>query len=179
MIKLKVLLFEGMTDTPEFKQWFGQSKVVDEHGQPKVVYHGTSKSRDFSKFNKKGGGSWFTSSKEEASKYAERNDFSDIRGHDEHGVPYGSNVSSRIYPVYLKIENPKLLTSKEIEWWRHQKDYRSANKELLARAFAAGHDGIDMGNGNYVVHKPEQIKSAIGNKGMFDPKHPDITKETI
>lgn len=29
-------------DTPEFKRWFGDSKAVDEDGQPRVVYHGTA-----------------------------------------------------------------------------------------------------------------------------------------
>jgi 8-oxo-dGTP pyrophosphatase MutT (NUDIX family) len=29
------------TDTPQFKKWFGNSKVVDKNGQPLVVYHGT------------------------------------------------------------------------------------------------------------------------------------------
>jgi hypothetical protein len=28
--------------TPEFKKWFGDSKAVDDKGEPKVVYHGTS-----------------------------------------------------------------------------------------------------------------------------------------
>lgn len=31
------------TKTPEFKRWFGQSKVVDENGEPLVVYHGTKR----------------------------------------------------------------------------------------------------------------------------------------
>ena len=30
-----------MTKTPEFKNWFGDSKAVDENGDPIVVYHGT------------------------------------------------------------------------------------------------------------------------------------------
>src|SRR5690606_33567996 len=34
---------EPVTQTPEFKAWFGDSKVVDENGQPKVGYHQTSK----------------------------------------------------------------------------------------------------------------------------------------
>lgn len=29
-----------ITETPEFKNWFGDSKVVDENGEPLVVYHG-------------------------------------------------------------------------------------------------------------------------------------------
>lgn len=32
----------SQTDTPAFKKWFGDSKVVDENGEPLVVYHGTS-----------------------------------------------------------------------------------------------------------------------------------------
>lgn len=30
--------------TPQFKAWFGDSKVVDAHGMPLVVYHGTDNS---------------------------------------------------------------------------------------------------------------------------------------
>jgi predicted amidophosphoribosyltransferase len=30
------------TGTPEFKRWFGDSKVVDDEGRPLVVYHGTN-----------------------------------------------------------------------------------------------------------------------------------------
>ena len=29
------------TESPAFKSWFGESKLVDEHGKPLVVYHGT------------------------------------------------------------------------------------------------------------------------------------------
>ncbi len=32
---------EKGTDSPFFKKWFGKSKVVDEKGEPLVVYHGT------------------------------------------------------------------------------------------------------------------------------------------
>ena len=32
---------ETKTNTPAFKRWFGNSKVVDENGQPLVLYHGT------------------------------------------------------------------------------------------------------------------------------------------
>ena len=52
MIKLKSILMENVVDTPEFKHWFGDSKVVDKDGKPLVVYHGTDadiKKFDFSK----------------------------------------------------------------------------------------------------------------------------------
>lgn len=38
-----------LTDTPAFKAWFGDSKVVDENGEPLVVYHGTN--QDFEAFD--------------------------------------------------------------------------------------------------------------------------------
>jgi len=48
---------------------------------------------------------------------------------------------------------------------------------------STGHDGIiytndveDPGNRSFVTLHPEQVKSATGNNGDFDPKNPDITK---
>lgn len=32
-------------ETPEFKKWFGDSKVVDEQGKPLVVFHGTTETK--------------------------------------------------------------------------------------------------------------------------------------
>ncbi|SEL25687.1 hypothetical protein [Nitrosovibrio tenuis] len=32
---------DSQTDTPAFRKWFKDSKVVDENGEPLVVYHGT------------------------------------------------------------------------------------------------------------------------------------------
>jgi hypothetical protein len=37
-----------VTKTPEFKNWFGKSKVTDAKGNPQVVYHGTT--HDFQEF---------------------------------------------------------------------------------------------------------------------------------
>ena len=57
------------TYTPEFKRWFGDSKIVDKNGNPLVVYHGTKK--DFTAF-KTGYGDglfFFSTSPEFASKW--------------------------------------------------------------------------------------------------------------
>lgn len=37
------LLVEGSVDTPEFRSWFGQSKIVDDAGAPLMVFHQTSR----------------------------------------------------------------------------------------------------------------------------------------
>ena len=36
-------LFETIPTHPRFREWFDESKVVDENGQPLRVFHGTNK----------------------------------------------------------------------------------------------------------------------------------------
>lgn len=57
--------------TRNFWRWFGDSKVVDSEGRPRVMYHG-SDAKDFASFNK---GSYFSSSAQEAGAYAFPYDF--------------------------------------------------------------------------------------------------------
>ncbi len=60
---------DEQTETPEFKRWFGDSKVVDDNGKPKVMYHGSSEK--FTSMNKeKGGLLYFTDEKDAAVNYA-------------------------------------------------------------------------------------------------------------
>ena len=61
---------------PDFKKWFGKSKVTDSSGKPLVVYHGTT--HDFTTFDPSkttkdsfyGQGLYFTSSKQDLENYA-------------------------------------------------------------------------------------------------------------
>ena len=146
----------AQTDTPEFKAWFGDSKVVDADGKPLVVYHGTPK--DFSVF--KGKRIWVTSDTELASVYTKE-------GITEQGS--GGNIM----PLYVSIKNPKVFSLPDDglhEWSRSKTD------EALARD---GHDGVMFvdKDGNIktaYAFDPTQIKSAIGNRGTFDATNPDI-----
>jgi len=108
---------EGGGGTEQFKAWFGNSKVVDKNGSPLVVYHGTTTPEDFSEFSVgepqaqehdeywragSGGdprtflGSHFAEEARVANKFA--------------GGLYGEREKQpeggRVYPVFLKIENP-------------------------------------------------------------------------
>jgi hypothetical protein len=75
-MKIKELLREyvNMADTPAFKTWFGNSKVVDKSGKPLRVYHGTT--HNFSVFGYgngdkegyHGAANYFTSSPRDADK---------------------------------------------------------------------------------------------------------------
>ena len=65
------------TDTPEFRNWFGDSKIVDAEGKPLVVYHGTDRPgfSEFSAKNKRnidyGDALYFTSDAVTASDYSQ------------------------------------------------------------------------------------------------------------
>ena len=89
-------------NTPEFKRWFGDSKVVDEDGNPLVVYHGSPTFKgnqfvdDVERKNRAGnvGGFYFTPYADEASDYAA----------DRKTRQY--QEGSQVVPVYLSIKNP-------------------------------------------------------------------------
>ncbi|MFA5490033.1 MAG: hypothetical protein WC284_12570 [Candidimonas sp.] len=91
----------NITKTPEFRKWFGNSKVVDEHGNPLVVYHGSGE--DISVFDTKGRGktfntgAFFTDNPRVANTY----------------VPHRGGA---IYPVYLRITNPLIVDVSGANW---------------------------------------------------------------
>ena len=163
------------TDTPAFKKWFGNSKVVDGDGKPLVVYHG-SLSKGVTVFdtsrvttrNPKGdlAGTYFTSNPQTAYGYTR-----------EFGVP-AKTPRGDVTAVYLKIENP-LNTTAAIKKYRKQGLSFGDAKRKALEALTPEHDGVifdgDKANASeYVVFKPTQIKSATDNSGAFDPENPDI-----
>lgn len=95
-------------DTPEFKQYFGNSKVVDKDGKPLIMYHGTSDTDPITMFNfdqhvdrnsaRKMGLVSYLGRVFYFSKNAK--DASDFALHERSG----ENAS--VYPVYLRIEKP-------------------------------------------------------------------------
>ena len=133
--------------SPEFKKWFGNSKVVDEQGNPLVVYHGTDKK--FTTFNMKKttqGIIWFTSNK----------------GDIEAGE-VGAQGSGVIMPLYASIKNPA--------------GWKEYDKYGLGQLQDMGYDGVILPekDGSFVgfVFKNTQIKS-INNRGTWDGSNPNI-----
>lgn len=61
--------------------------------------------------------------------------------------------------------------------WKLRKKYDPMLRQIIQDA---GYDGVVYANtqegkgDSYIAFKPEQIKSAIGNRGTFDPNDPDI-----
>lgn len=204
------------TTTPEFKAWFGDSKVVNPDGTPAIVYHGTKSEFDAFQPSKPGGGIYFTADPDVASSYSVRYGKSKIDGEfdklraklesegvgkwDVHRHPEWKALEDRartegasVAPVYLSIRNPLVIVNSQKESSRVNaiKD----DPVEIAKLIAQGYDGIvvrgaidrpisytkaDAEAANkpadlWVAFRPTQIKSAIGNKGTFDPKNPKIT----
>ena len=163
-------------NTPEFKKWFGDSKVIDENGEPLMVYTGTSKDVDFKAFKIPKNGAWFTDDPSTASAYALENDSMDIKTEDYRTFTK-VNTASRVMPVYLRIEKMYTPTYDEMTALIRASNYKREQGNLFDRVRREGFDGVDMGNGVYVViGDATQIKSAIGNDGSFDATNPDIRK---
>lgn len=132
------------TNTKEFKQFFGNSKVVDENGAPLVVYHGTKADFDTfmpSKDGALGQGMYFATSQE-----------------------YAQGVGRNVMPVYLSIKNPYIANG----------PITGNAEEFTNKLKQQGYDGvINPANGFYVAFEPTQIKS-VYNKGTFDANNPNI-----
>ena len=175
---------------PNFRQWFGNSKTRDEYGEPRMFYHATPK--DFSAFKpggddptRSGSAIWF-------SPYADYQPAYHRIGRAGGGFREGVNVK----PVYLRMENPLLLDDPTMEGWARDV-FANGNREfphLMPKDWvdnirSEGYDSVmytpperRYPNGElvkeheYIVFDPTQIKSAIGNRGTYDPKDPDIRK---
>ena len=161
------------TETPAFKAWFGDSKVVDAEGMPLVVYHGTKE--DISVFDASALGSnvnnpttrlgfFFTDNSSYANVWHSYNR-ADLRS--------GQNI----LPVYLGIKNPQILSGAIFSEMLFSAQKRTIEK-MRKEAEAKGFDGFKVTRAAdetwWVAFRPEQIKSAIGNRGTFDANDPNI-----
>ena len=97
--------------TPAFKNWFGDwqndpknaSKIVDENGEPMVVYHGTF--NNFEAFDRSKGGT------NTASVFAmPRNNWFWFSNNKDISSSYGS----KILPVFLNVRNPQKAEGKKL-----------------------------------------------------------------
>ncbi|MEI7578607.1 MAG: hypothetical protein WCJ58_01050 [bacterium] len=199
-IKKAIKEFEGQTfnqaqdqtQTPAFKKWFGDSKVVDENGKPLVVYHGMP---ELNKFNQdpifktaneqfgsedKNRAYYFTGSLAKAKSYTDEK-----RAYDY------QNAQGGVVKTYLAIKNPLVVNAENKVWRQFQTEINGeklvGTKQIVDYAKKNGFDGVvvknvkDNYNNNekskagdvYVAFDPTQIKS-VENKGTFDSENPNI-----
>jgi hypothetical protein len=164
------------TDTPAFKRWFGNSKVVDAQGKPLVVYHGTMRG-GFDKFKKSATGTFFTDRRSIARSYA----------HLDTALPVDKRPQAGIYAVFLRLEKPLIVDADYAHWdeisfrndlWSTDGLAKLAKRKgydgLIVKDVADSYIGDEDVSTVYVAFDPTQIKSASVNRGTFDPTDPDI-----
>lgn len=137
----------------------GASKVVNEDGTPKVVYHGTDS--DFTVFD-------ITKSRS----------YDGTLNYDLPGFYFSENTDEagsygNFKEYYLDLKNP--YKGDIVALAREKGSYRNAYDYLVSQ----GYDGMivdDMGEGfaEYIVFNSNQIKSATDNIGTFDRGNDDI-----
>jgi predicted nucleotidyltransferase len=181
--------------TKAFKEWFGDwendpenaSKVVDENGEPMVVYHGSPEQFtefDMSKFGKTDQGTYgkafyFTSIKDRASHYGENvmpvfvNARNLINGRKNEALAFVFGSSS------AEEAKERLLDPTDDAMTPEEKEYAQAliTEDLVEEAKA--YDGVDGSTlrtrfAELAVGNPNQIKSATDNVGTFDAENADI-----
>jgi hypothetical protein len=143
--------------TPAFKKWFGDwendpknaSKVLDENGEPLVVYHGGS----FNGSGEFGGVGWFTAHKDDA-KY------------------YSRQSGGHLIKVFLSIKKPYYAG-------QVGKKYVETNNAVIVASRGDKFDGvIDRQKGSEiidaVVWRSNNIKLADGSNKTFDSKNVNI-----
>ena len=195
--------------TAAFKNWFGDwehdpqnaSKVVDENGEPRVVYHGSH--QWFTSFNdgkqrQQSGapaGTIFANDNREiavsfADYYGGHADEVILDPNDERHPRYSWGIyrEGGIYDLFMNIRNPLVVDFEGRPWLDSSKG--GDINALCSKAKESGHDGVialnivDAGlndqenvpaSTDYVAFDSVQVKSATQNRGTYDPKNPDIT----
>ncbi len=159
---------QGKADinTPEFKEWFGDSKVVDKNGRPLVVYHGTNAEFDiFSKEKiKRGTGFWFSSNKETSKEYGDIKEFYlSVKN------PIDVNKNRNDFIKFAKEAMPEIPNDVSEHYIISDALGSTAFKEYLQNK---GYDAISLGN-SYIVFNPNQIKS-VYNRGTWNAGNDNI-----
>lgn len=129
--------------TPEFKQWFGDSKVVDKNGEPMLVYHRSKSVFDTFDKEKRGANTQFDIA---------GNFFFSDRLLDQFEFDYNNaDLGNNIYPVFLSIDK---LTD-DTAWEPLSELTNETGRKIQNDDFT-----------EYVVFEPNQIKSVF-NVGQF------------
>lgn len=186
--------FMGQTDSVQFKRWFSGSKIVNDDGTPKIMYHGTP----YGGFEEFKDWQYFTENKAYADQYHNPS-ASSIRGR------YNPATQPMTYEVYLSVKKPFDTRNPEIrKIWREEFYGNYSGTPLTEKGLPDWTDGIDLIDfieengydydgiildegavGGYgdevqsrgvsvVVRDSTQVKSATDNVGTFDPQNRNI-----
>ena len=167
--------------TKAFKEWFGDwennpsdaSKVVDENGEPLVVYHGSAKQFNAFKLDKIGSmsgdksGFYFTNKRKIAKDYYSKETGSAL-GNLKLLFHIGNEYKSSVYDVFLNSKNPYIIKVSDKEYITREQIIKEAKEQGYDSVlFNNVIDGPTVRQDVRIVFNPNQIKSATDNVGTF------------
>jgi ADP-Ribosyltransferase in polyvalent proteins/PcfJ-like protein len=152
----------------------GLEKFLKKSKIKQRVYHGTGANvMDFkpSRIGAMGPGVYVTTDPEVASGYANV-----VNNRREQNNP-------NVLPLHIQARNPFTIShvnKSHDELFKHfDPEGKLTDEQVIELVKKAGHDAIHaIENGEINMLDPRRIKSAIGNRGTYDPNDPDITKAT-
>lgn len=152
----------GMMDRTAFLQknpQFSATIFKDSEGLPKELYHGTSKDKPFKAFAKNRRGNFIGEDPAIASQYAVENDSMNLVYDGRRYVKV--NDSPNVRPVFVNIQNPYEVQGEELATYVRSSNYAKAQRDIMDRAKALGHDAVIYPDGGIAVADPKQLKSSI------------------
>ena len=174
--------------TKAFKDWFGDwendpanaSKVVDENGEPLVVYHRT-KEIDIPIFDRKKVqhyGFWFSVDKDYYTKNkSNRSNFNTIAAFLNIRTP--NIISHRDFGNTVDGSEEQNLDNTKYDGWITKDFFEAESPDDWDYAMKMQEQGIDIDKKVFVMAtNPNQIKSAIDNIGTFSRTDDNIIDDT-
>jgi N12 class adenine-specific DNA methylase len=148
-----------------FWRWLGDSKAVDAQGRPLVVYHGTR--ADFSAFDR------------DKLDFTLRGIGFDTTTDQRYASFFAADEGGNVMPLYVRVTSP--LKIADVPAWHrmvNERFGRYGKEKMIAWMRQEGYDGVEWptkeGVRHFVPLDPEQLKSAIGNRGTFDSLNQDV-----
>lgn len=160
----------------DFQSWFGKGQIVDDHGQPQVVYHGTM--ADFKTPRMNGSGLFFvTPDKASVAEFVDgrpgarvmdlyaniRNAFDATDRHSIDAVVDEGRKRGWIRGDVATLTYDGGRVPISLSLLRTGDHVAIESREVVAAVKAMGHDGIKLlerGMTNYAVFEPRQIRNA-------------------
>lgn len=204
----ETLAVNGLAVSKNFSEWFGSSKVVDQDGNPTVVFHASGfgfKGDSFEHQDAKNASMGFHFGTLTAAHERIVQSSNLLTNKPKKAAKDGVEIS--VLPVFLAISNPVRAVDHgawhDPEWVcvslsgavpfnvldASQKGLKTRSEKRLAimsTLESLGYDGIvyenkyeDVGSDSWIAFRPDQVKSAVGNCGLFVKGNASMTDANV
>ena len=177
----------------QFKEWFGASRIVGDQGEPLRVFHGTTAPEDFSVF---GLGEFLPNEQDSdfqrfgsghdpttylGSHFAKEFGVANAFAKGLYGERVGTQSTGRVYPVFLKLENPYETTETAMRTLMMEGNYNNASVDW-AMDEECGEHGLDQQQAEERYESDPAFRAIINTAALDweeagEEFHPDLATD--